>query len=110
MNHLEKFRRTKHGLFVHFVHSGTAFSDGRKPQSIDETVDSFDVEGFADTVLRMGVQYLIFTVWHYKAMPLYPSEVHNKWRASKAPKRDLIGEIVDAITKHKKDCLKYRLV
>lgn len=99
MNHLETFRRAKHGLFVHFVHGATSFSDGRKPQNIDETVDSFDVEGFADTVARMGVQYLIFTVWHWKAMPLYPSAVHEKWRASKAPKRDLIGEIVDAVTK-----------
>lgn len=91
------FEFCKYGLFVHYVHDRALFSDGRKPCDINETLDSFNVEGFARCVADMGVQYLIFTAWHFNMIPLYPSEVTAKWRGKKIPHRDLLGEIIDAL-------------
>ena len=98
VNHKEQFANSKYGLFVHFVHGASGFSDGTLPADVNETVNSFDVVGFADDVEAMGVQYLIFTAWHWQANPPYPSEVHGKYRSSDVPERDLIGEIIDEIT------------
>lgn len=91
------FYKCKYGLFVHYVHGLSMFSDGRTPKDINETLDSFDVNGFARDVADMGVQFLIFTSWHKNTIPLYPSEVTAKWRGCDIPRRDLLGEIIDAV-------------
>ncbi len=91
------FYKYKYGLFIHYVHGLSMFSDGRKPKNINETLDSFDVEGFARDVADTGVQFLVFTSWHWKMIPLYPSEVTAKWRGYEIPRRDLLGEIIDAV-------------
>ena len=89
----------KYGFFVHYVFRISRFSDGRVPETVDELVNSFDVEGFADQIASMGVQYFIFTAWHANTIPLYPSAVNEKWRPgeNKSSRRDLLGEIIDAI-------------
>lgn len=91
------FSELKYGLFVHYVHGLSIFSDGRSCKDIDETLNSFDVEGFARDVADTGAQYLVFTAWHADMIPLYPSEVTAKWRGKKLPRRDLLGEIIDAV-------------
>ena len=63
------FYKCKYGLFVHYVHGLSMFSDGRKPKDINETLDSFDVKGFARDVADMGFQFLIFTSWHKNTIP-----------------------------------------
>lgn len=91
------FHKYKYGLFVHYVHGLSFFSNGKHPKDINETLDSFDVEGFADDVAEMGVQYLVITAWHANMIPLYPSYVNCKWRGKEMAKRDLLGEIIDAV-------------
>jgi len=46
-------RSCKFGLFVHYVLYCSQFADGRKPKDINEAVDNFDVEAFADSVVEM---------------------------------------------------------
>ena len=89
----------KYGFFVHYVFRISRFSDGSVPERMDEFVESFDVEGFADQIASMGVQYFILTAWHANTIPIYPSAVNEKWRPgeNKSSKRDLLGEIIDAI-------------
>jgi hypothetical protein len=101
------FQKRKYGFFVHFVHGISHYADGRKAQSFKETIENFDVEGFADAIASMGVEYLIFTAWHAKMLPLYPSKVTEKYRGIKMPERDLLGEIIDAITARGIDMLLY---
>ena len=60
----QNFEFLKYGLFVHYVHNLSFFSDGRKPEDINETLESFDVKGFAEQIAEMKVQYLIITSWH----------------------------------------------
>ncbi|MBE6596116.1 MAG: hypothetical protein E7641_00450 [Ruminococcaceae bacterium] len=97
MNTINDFSKLKYGTFIHFVTDLSIFSDGRKPSNVDEAVNSFDVEGFADTIEKMKVQYAILTSWHYNMIPLYPSEVTDRWRAKRSPRRDLLGEMIDAL-------------
>ncbi len=80
----DEIRALKYGAFVHYVWGGTGTripgplqvnSDGTRPyKTIDEMVNAFPVEKFAKDVASMGVEYLIFTCWHYNMNPLYPSK------------------------------------
>ena len=90
------FEMCKYGVFVHIVAGLSIRSDGKLPETLDDFADNFDVEGFADAIARMRVQYLVVTSWHYKMRPLYPSEVTEKWRPGNSVRRDLLGDIIDA--------------
>jgi len=101
------FQQRKYGFFVHFVHGLYTKADGTAPESLEDALRDFDVNGFADAVASMGVEYLIFTAWHAKMLPMYPSAVTEKYRGIKLPARDLLGEIIDAITARGIDMLLY---
>lgn len=92
---------------MHFVHGLYRNADGTEPRSFEDAVNGFDVDGFADAVASMGVEYLIFTAWHWRALPLYPSAVTEKYRGVKLPERDLLGEVIDAVTARGIDMLLY---
>ena len=87
----------KYGMFIHHVLPWSSYADGSKPQTIYEFADAFDAEGFADSLERMGVEYIVFTAWHFAVQPLYPSAVSEKWRPGNCPKRDLLGDIIDSV-------------
>ncbi len=101
------FKNRKYGFFVHFVHGLAQNADGSRPCSMEETIAGFDVEGFADAIASMGVEYLIFTSWHAKMLPLYKSAVTEKYRGITLPERDLLGEIINAVTARGIDMLLY---
>lgn len=94
---MNDFSILKYGLFVHYVTELAFFSSGRKPSNADDAVNSFNVDGFIDHIASMKVQYIILTAWHYNMIPLYPSEVTDKWRRVSSPRRDLLGEIIDGL-------------
>lgn len=75
----ERYERQKYGLFVHYVPGLTAGPGGGKPD-IDELVRRFDAAQFAKDASDFGVEYVVFTVMHYKARMLYPSAVNKRWR------------------------------
>ena len=91
------FESMKYGFFVHYIAPLAVYKDGSSPKTLDEAADGFDVPGFADAIEAMGVEYLIFTAWHYRAIPLYPSRVTEAWRPGCSVKRDLVGEVIDAV-------------
>ena len=78
-------------MFIHHILKEARYADGRKAQTFDEMADAFDTEGFADSLARMGVEYIVYTAWHFAVQPLYPSAVSEKWRPGNCPKRDLPG-------------------
>lgn len=65
----------RYGFFVHYVACGAVYKDGTRPADIQEAADRFDVPGFVRDIAAMKVDYLIFTAWHFRMMPLYPSAV-----------------------------------
>lgn len=99
--------KKSYGIFVHYGWGGTEeteygcqitqYADGSFPQSLDETADNFDVQGFVDDIAAMSPEYLIFTIWHCGMNPLYPSDVMEKWLGSgHSSKRDVMQELLDA--------------
>ena len=115
---ISHFLDKKYGLFVHYVWSGKRHKDkgitGRTPngveaQSVNEMIENFDVKQFADDCEAFGLQYVIFTAWHYAMHPLYPSEVFKKWRVEKEdnPTVDLIERIYDELNARNIDLLIY---
>lgn len=114
------FLDDKYGLFVHYVWAGqrrigaggqaeeisARYPDGTKAQTIDEMIENFDAEQFAQDCQDMGMQYVIFTVWHYGMNPLYPSEVYKEWRTheegdlpSDDGQHDLIDKVYQELNK-----------
>lgn len=96
---MKSFKKCKYGMFIHHILREAHYADGSKVQTIDEMADAFDTEGFADSLSRMGVEYIIYTAWHFAVQPLFPSKVSEKWRPGNCPQRDLLGDIIDCVNK-----------
>jgi hypothetical protein len=95
------FRQMKHGIFSHQVFGLTASLPGKKITTLDEFADAFDVKTYADQMESIGVEYVYFTAWHKSMYFLGPSKALDKWLPGHTSKRDLLGEIADAL--HKKN-------
>ena len=106
-NNSATWESMKYGLFVHYVFGGeyggmTPLSPkGGFPANIDEFVEKFDVQKFANDVQVMGFEYVIFTAWHANMGVLYPSKVMADYGFDQkdhyTSKRDLLGEIMDSL-------------
>ena len=99
--------KQSYGIFVHYGWGGnddseygcqiTPYSTGSYPETVDETANNFDVEGFVDDIAAMSAEYLIFTVWHCGMNPLYPSAKMDEWLGEgHCSQRDVIQELLDA--------------
>ncbi|MEI7957310.1 MAG: InlB B-repeat-containing protein, partial [Verrucomicrobiota bacterium] len=98
---LSNFRKMKYGFFVHYVHGSaytvTVDAAGIAPASLDELANRFDVQSFADDLATMQVEYVIFTAWHASMNCLWPSPAMDRWLTGHTSRRDLLGEMVDAV-------------
>lgn len=120
-DNIKHFLSARYGLFVHYVWGGierlttgqvnSIYPDGKRTQSIDEMIDNFDAEQFAQDCEDFGVQYVMFTTYHYGMNPVYPSEAYLKYRAhpENVPTegRDLIKKVYDALSKKNIDLYLY---
>jgi hypothetical protein len=98
--HAAAFSKMRHGIFVHQVYGLTGWPDGRKNATLDEFADAFDVKTFAEQMASAGVEYVFFTAWHKAMYNLGPNSALDKWLPGHTSKRDLIGEIADALHAH----------
>lgn len=94
---VSSFRRMKYGYFVHYVFGGVRKSDGNWPSDANDLADRFDAEGFAEDLKSMGVEYLIFTAWHYNVVCLWPSAAMERWMPGHTVRRDLLSDMLDAV-------------
>jgi hypothetical protein len=95
--HAVAFRQLRHGIFIHNVYGLTGWPDDRKTATLDEFANAFDVKIFADQMAGMGVEYVYFTAWHKAIYLLAPNKALEKWLPGHSSKRDLVGEIADAL-------------
>jgi len=102
-NGMTEFLKSKYGFFVHYVWGGsqekpfTCDRHGKRPATFDELAAAFDAPGFASDLEKWGVEYVIFTAWHYNINPLFPSETMKKWgMENHTCKRDLIRDVITA--------------
>lgn len=98
------FGRKKVGFFVHFVPFLTSGKNG-VINDINVLADNFDAEQFAQDAADFGLEYVVFTAWHARMLPLFPSKVNKKWRDDRRTvpqmqsfsNRDVIGDLIKAL-------------
>jgi Alpha-L-fucosidase len=92
------FVKAGYGVMFHWTDFTQPREGTKKPYP--DAVEAFDVNAFADLLEQMGAGYVIFTLNH--AHPHCPAPirawetVHPQWTT----RRDLIGDIADALKKH----------
>ena len=96
----------KYGLFSHSVWpggGGTADQNGIPSKSIQEQINTFDLDQYAKDCKSFGVQYVIFTALYARMNLLYYSQVYRKWRDNAEKNnpdkndKDLIAELANAL-------------
>jgi len=99
------FEQLKYGMFVHYAYDPadivpmSIYANGTPPVSVDDLANNFNVQGFADTLSSMGIQYIVFTAWHAHLSVLWPSTVMNGWLPGddQAAPIDLLGQMITAV-------------
>ncbi len=89
------FARAGYGVWVHFLDLTTPVHGPRKPYR--QAVDDLDVERLVGTVADAGAKYLIFTVNHGNPTCPAPIAAWERLHPGWTTKRDLIGELADAL-------------
>jgi hypothetical protein len=97
----DAFSAMRYGIFIHNVYKLTAAPVGAEYESPDEFANLFDVQAFADQMSEIGVEYVIFTLWHEGMYNLGPNSVIEKWLPGHTTRRDLIGDLADALAAKK---------
>ena len=103
----------KYGLFSHYVWGlKTVDPNDGSAKSIQEQINTFDVQQYARDCKKFGVQYVVFTAWHAGMNPLYHSPVYRKWRSAIANNpevtdRDILMQLADALNKEHIDLFLY---
>jgi alpha-L-fucosidase len=87
--------KCRFGIGVHW----TAYTVPRNgpPLPFQEAVDKFDVKRFVDQMAYAGADYLLFTSTHALQMLPAPHPVIDRILPGRTCKRDLIGELADAL-------------
>ncbi len=68
-----------------------------KPLPFQKAVDDFDVQRFVGQLAYAGAEYLLFTATHALQMLPAPHPVIDKILRGRTCRRDLIGELADAL-------------
>jgi alpha-L-fucosidase len=94
------------GLFVHYTlgtyhdgHYGGTWTDpmGKPATDLNAVADGLDVKALASVAEGMGAQYVIFTAYHAGMNLMYPSPFWERVFPNKVSKRDLIGDLAEAL-------------
>ena len=84
-----------YGVMFHWTSESTPRHGPALPYQ--RAVDAFDVAAFAEMVESTGARYVIFTVNHAKPHCPAPIETWERIHPGSTTKRDLLGEIADAL-------------
>ncbi len=91
------YQNSRYGLFVHYVPELTIYPTGGTTTDINVVADNFNVKQLADDAQAFGMEYVMFTVMHYRMRPLYPSAVTEKWRPGNSSTRDVIRDLINEL-------------
>ncbi|MDR2135312.1 MAG: alpha-L-fucosidase [Treponema sp.] len=103
----QAYLENKFGFFVHYVPRFTVDRSGSAVDDIDALAGRFDAAQFAQDMRDFGADYVIFTVWHFNAVTLYPSAVNKRWRDDRRvspgfksySERDLIADMAAELSR-----------
>jgi len=91
------YEKSRYGLFVHYVPGLSVYPKGGTTSDINTVANKFDAKQLADDAHAFGMEYVIFTVMHYRMRPLYPSAVTEKWRPGNSSTRDCIRDLINEL-------------
>ncbi len=98
----------KYGLFVHWsLRSFPLYGDKRAIENFEWGVNTFDVEAFTDTVKETGASWVTFTTCHAGHYFPAPIQALDDLIPGRTSKRDLLGDIADALNKRNITLLVY---
>jgi alpha-L-fucosidase len=84
-----------------FAHHRATYGDHRQfgyAKFIDQfTVDKFDPDAWASLFRRAGAQFVVPTAEHHDGFAMYASDLTRWNAAAMGPKRDLVGDLADAV-------------
>ncbi len=92
------FHSAKWGVFCHYApHNGI--------EGWNEQIDAFDVDGLAGELASTGAGYFFITITHGHGLMCAPNETYDRILEvpkvqSRCTKRDLIGDLADALEPH----------
>jgi hypothetical protein len=100
------YASAKYGLMSHYSFGGvghpqTCYADGSIPTSVTEAASAFDSSKYAAACASFGVEYVVFTAFHYAMHVLYPSAVMNSYMTGHASTRDVIADLIAALKPYK---------
>ncbi len=97
-NGVEIIDEMNYAFFAHYVPELSCDKNGVVITDKEVLANTFNAEVFADEMAKMGVQYVVFTAFHFRMVCLYPSDVMKEWGMDNHyTQRDLIGEMIDAV-------------
>jgi len=91
------YEKSRYGLFVHYVPELSVYPKGGTTSEINVVANKFDAKQLADDAQAFGIEYIVFTVMHYRMRPLYPSAVTEKWRPGNSSTRDCIRDLINEL-------------
>jgi hypothetical protein len=92
----------KYGLFVSWVpECYPLYGDLQAYRHYQDAVNRFDVDAFSDVALQTGASWIILTTTHGKYYFPGPLKAMDRILRGRTCKRDLIGELADALRRRK---------
>lgn len=77
------------------MYGNMPYSDFRDP--FLETIDQWDPDAWADQFARAGAKYVVLVSKHHDGFCLWPSDVKNPKRDNWHSRRDIVGELGEAV-------------
>jgi len=91
------YDKSRFGIFVHYVPELSVYPKGGTTSDINVVANNFDAKQLADDAQAFGMEYIVFTVMHYRMRPLYHSAVTEKWRPGNSSTRDCIRDLINEL-------------
>ncbi len=88
----------KYGLFTHWSPlCYPLYGDIRADQTYEEGVNRFDIDAYVEKVVETGAAWVVFTTAHGPQFWPGPNKTLDRILPGRTAKRDLIGELADAL-------------
>ncbi|WP_159573168.1 alpha-L-fucosidase [Curtobacterium sp. 18060] len=96
------FDGARYGLFCHYTFGGTAnpqtiTANGTKQTTTEGMAAAFDADTFAANCAKFGVEYVIFTAWHYAMNILGPNAAMDSYLTGHTAQTDAIQKLITAL-------------
>ncbi|MCX6911323.1 MAG: alpha-L-fucosidase [Verrucomicrobia bacterium] len=97
--------KCRYGIGVHWTAQTVPLRGD--PLSFEQAVDAFKLKAFVEQVRYAGADYVLFTAAHALQMLPAPHPVIDRLSLGRTCRRDLIGELADALAVHGMPLLVY---